>query len=406
MARKSNPSGEDRALEERHRHSALIDEFPVRYRPRLRQLTAKHGRFADLLATAPPLAVGIAGAIPDRTLRDHLLAQVEKGCRLSDVFEQAGLHSWMRVLPPAALDFPLATLPRSSAFARRVGPYVPKFDHEARGWLRWVATANRVAGEEFALWIARLRLYDRPEVTLLSPLFLSVFARFSITPCAALPIAPRSAFRDDLAFMSLVDRAAAWYFGPVAERLFPADGITDTWFNGYRQGEFEIVPLRRPAEFHHEAKVMQNCVDRYVGRVAGGLCRVFSVRRNSWPCATVEIRRPAIGYAPQFDHEAKGVANKMLTDPALGVVCSWIQVENARWAANPRRLSPRADTPLPKSIIDAIADAASPSLISAAAIVSFEDIGREMTQMRLLALRNRIGLRNHRSSAAPRQRPN
>ena len=135
-----------------------IKSYHRSYRRRLRKLVRHSSRLGDLAYTVPAAAFALeSGRVtPDR--RGEAVRMVIDGRSLKDVAAILDLAAWTRRLPPEAFRRPLGALPEGVRFARKVGGRVPADPRAVAPWLAAIEAGYDVADENFALWLAGLRI--------------------------------------------------------------------------------------------------------------------------------------------------------------------------------------------------------------------------------------------------------
>jgi hypothetical protein len=107
---------------------------------------------------------------------------------------------------------------------------------------------------------------------------------------------------------------------------------------------YELVALDNYRSLIEESVAMENCVDRYSGRIHRSECRLYSLRRDGRRIATLElIERAERCVLAQI----KGPGNGVASDEVLAVAERWVAVQK-RIPPRPMRTKGR-----PQSSLDA-----------------------------------------------------
>jgi hypothetical protein len=272
--------------------SDLLERQLRRYHPRfqreVRALAMRHSRIADLAASFPALLFALA--VPRLGLDPTpAVARVVDGAALAEAAATADLPLWLRRLPPEAFTRPIARMPDSELFRRRIANHLPRSPELAPAWLQAVADVAELAHEPAAVWIARelVREPRRVDPARLRP--ISLWSWFSLQPATfgngligrrwmpGMRIGPALKAADDWRMMI----ALHVNLGPKT--------INDMWLQAGRVAGYDFVPLTSAAAVAEEAKAMRNCLKTYGYNLAHNRSRLWSVRRNGERIATLKV---------------------------------------------------------------------------------------------------------------------
>lgn len=266
-----------------------IQRFPAAARREIRRLMRSSQRVADLADTFPGLLYALAVRYGPASNRLAALSAVEAGAPLKTAARHLDIPMWLRKLPPEAFGEFSATLPQSAAFARQIAHRLPRDASESRTWLAGVQFAHDACGENFAIWLAGQPIFDGPFEPHRSLAVLSAYAWYSGKPqtrAAKLIVVP---WRAEISLETAMCAAKSW-FNRVRLVLQLGDGaLSDTWLKTGSALGYTFEPLMTADQLLAEAQHMHNCADQYAERIIREKCRLFSVRRNGFRVATLEV---------------------------------------------------------------------------------------------------------------------
>ncbi len=260
------------------------------YRRRLRKLAKSHSHLGDLIYTYPAAAFVIAAHQGNPLVRGEATKLVKEGAGLRKVGKCLGLPNWSRRLPPEAFRDGVGKLPNSDNFNRKITNLIPHETEKVGPWLHWVTKANALCHEDFALWIARQKIwYDGlPSAETIVP--LAAFVWFSDAEGTKARGFVDKPWSNDIGIEKAVDGARAWFLRLLMEDCRNSTGSFGRWFVAQRVSGYRIVPLRTKVDLVDEGQRMINCVADYAGSVASGECLIYSVRRGNHHVATLEVQ--------------------------------------------------------------------------------------------------------------------
>lgn len=322
--------------------SRALARFPAPVRPAVTRLAAGHPWLADLAVSFPGLLAALAAAAPGPA-RDHARALVTAGAPLRHVARLLAVPMWLRRLPPEAFPGRLPALPLTDAFACRVANSVPEDAARSAEWLAAVSEAWSVAGEPYALWIARHALDRRlaphsvprnrrhvPEEIVRPVSGIGLFAWFSVTRAGPAGALIRDPWHPGLGPTDARRLASAWLERIELALATGEEGLADVWLIPGHAAGFDFVPLRTLADVLDEASIMRNCVASYGGSLGEGYCRLWSVRRDGIRIATLEIYRGNNNPVPMIS-QMKGPENTEVSPEVWRALYAWLASEPA-WA--------------------------------------------------------------------------
>ncbi len=266
-----------------------IRRFPRSYRRRLRKLVRGSSRLGQLLYTFPGLAFLLVAGGRAHAARGEAVKLIKNGEPLSVATAAVDLPSWMRRLPPEAFTEVLGTVPGSDSFSRSIVNEIPADADKTAMWLRFVLFAAESCDEDFALWIARQRLYACEEWGRIPLLPLAAFAWFSREERMPARGLIRKPWHCNLSFAAAVEEMRSWVERIVLDYCREDSGRNGSWFKTRKACGYRFAPLLTPEDLQNEGQRMNNCVATYAHKVASGDCLIYSIRRGSERVATLEI---------------------------------------------------------------------------------------------------------------------
>lgn len=268
---------------------AVVRRYAMPVRREVRRMIRSSDRLADLARVFPGAVYALAIDHGPLDCRLEALDLVGSGAALKLVSDALGLPFWLRRLPPEAFVGPIPRLPSSDSFSRRVANVLPRSRRSSALWLQTVAFAERAAGEEFAIWLARQPVYEERGSPERLFAVLAAYAWFSLAPSTraySLIVVP---WRPEIALDTALCAAKSWLNRLRLVLQLKPGVIRDTWFPPGESMGFSFAPLRDDKALLEEASAMHNCADQYAERIARDKCRLFSVQRRGRRVATLEI---------------------------------------------------------------------------------------------------------------------
>ena len=279
-------------LRDEQRLTRRVEAFAPHLRPEILSLCERSAALEDLADSFPALLFALATTYGSVTARRSARAAVEQGRSLREAAAALGLPMWLRKLPPQAFQAPFGRLPHEPALIARLTSLIPAQAGVTASWLDRVLTAYHTGRPELAIWAAQNYRAAGPAAT--SETFLRILAWAWHAGAPQLHGELRGAalltqrWAPNIGVRRAASEAALWR-ERIALDLFLGPGIADTWLADGRGNDYDFVALRTADDFIAEARAMDNCLDRYSGRLGSGAVRIFSVRREGWPVADVEI---------------------------------------------------------------------------------------------------------------------
>ena len=271
------------------RLSRQIARFERPARAKARRIVRDVPRAADLVEIFPAVLYALATEHGTEAQRAHALDVIDAGGQLKTVARVLGLPMWLRRLPPEAFRGPIDGLPLSDAFARRIAGRIPIRAAGSADWLDAICFAEKAAGTDFALWLARQRSSCHAGPPELRLAILAAYCWHSAhldTPAGRLVW---SRWRSEIALDTAVCAAKSWFNRILLSVRLAKGVIHDSWLDAGRIGDFTFTPLIDSAALIEESRCMNNCADQYVHQIADGRCRLFSVQLKNMHVATLEI---------------------------------------------------------------------------------------------------------------------
>ncbi|MGE0627650.1 MAG: PcfJ domain-containing protein [Hyphomicrobiaceae bacterium] len=313
------------------------------FRRRVRRLTGESRQLGDLIYTFPAAALIFATGNGNAGLRGEAMELINSGADLRRVTRALGLPGWLRRLPPEAFSEPLvagAAIPTSDRFTLRVANHIPTDPSVADMWLAWVIEAHRLAGEDFALWMAAQPVYGRRQLSAEALLPLGAYVWHSSNAGNAAAGLIRRPFQADFSFARAVEEARSFLLRIALEHCRGSDGAYGRWFVTQRISGLRFVPLRTPHELEQEGERMTNCVGSYAHAVTSGACLIYGIRRGNQHAATLEVRAVAGKAQQAFVAQLEGQANSPAPDDVQRAVNKWIKRQGRYPAAGNGQLVP------------------------------------------------------------------
>jgi hypothetical protein len=308
-----------------------IKRYHRSYRRRLRKLVRHSSRLGDLAYTFPAAAFALVSgrATPDR--RGEAVRMVVDGRSLADVAAVLNLRGWMRRLPPETFLRPLGALPESDRFARKVAGRVPADSAVVAPWFAAIEDGFDVADEDFALWLAGLRIYDRPDLGELPVRPLGIYAWFSRQGDIRGRRLMEKPWRPNLRYAAAIQQMQSWYERILAD-LTRADlkRGPGRYSRRRRNHGYTFVPLLTAEDLREEGRIMRNCVGSYAGMVAARECAIFSIRRGSFRAATLEVRWDRFGNHGPWIAQIEAAGNTRAPDAIIEFAKEWLREQDDR----------------------------------------------------------------------------
>lgn len=306
-----------------------IKRYHRSYRRRLRKLVRHSSRLGDLAYTFPAAAFAlVSGRVtPDR--RGEAVRMVVNGRSLQDVAAALDLVGWTRRLPPEAFRRPLGVLPEGVRFARKVAGRMPDDPAAVAPWLAAIEAGYEVADEDFALWLAGLRIYGRPDLGELPVRPLGIYAWFSRQDDVRGRRLMDKPWHAQLRYAAAIQQMQGWYERIVAD-LTRADlkRGPGRYSRRRRNHGYAFVPLLTAEDLREEGRIMKNCVGSYAGMVAARECAIFSIRRGSFRTATLEVRWDRYGQRGPWIAQIEAAGNTRAPDAVVEVAREWLSEQD------------------------------------------------------------------------------
>ncbi|MFM1815759.1 MAG: hypothetical protein RLZ98_2454 [Pseudomonadota bacterium] len=316
-----------------------LKRYQRSFRRRLRKFAKTSVAVGDLVYTFPALAIVIATGQGAQERRNEAIVLAAEGRSLRQVAAAVGLPMWLRKLPPEAFGECVPQVPASELFAHRIVNAVPAEDDAARMWLAWVVSAWRLAGEEFAMWIAGQRIYSARGLDAHCVWPLAAYAWFSGHDGATARGFIRRPWKARMSFAHAVEETRGFVLRLMLEECRDDSGVEGRWHSVQRASGYRIVPLRTPADLEQEGDRMNNCVASYVQQVAKGECLIYGIRRGNRHVATLEIRAHLGEGGRPVITQLEGPGNGPAADDVWRAVQKWLSRQGRFPVVSPRQLA-------------------------------------------------------------------
>ena len=306
-----------------------VERFCEPAREAVRALTRSSPAIADLSISFPGLLFALATGHGSAGSRERCLAHIKGGGALRHAAEMLGLPFWLRKLPAEAFNSPLAGLPDTPDFNRRVVNHVPGEAWKSAGWLDRVQLTRELVDNDFALWMAwrskaMPRLRDTNRLVL-----LSAWAWFSKHPGTYGAGLLRLPFDASLGLRKGMDEADIWK-RRIELAVTLGEGIKDTWYGPGSARGYDFVPLARLEDFVAEGVEMDNCLDQFAPQVQQRNTRIFSVRRQGKPVADLEIAPHDEDPMMPAIEQLRGPGNRRAATGIWQAVFDWLSSQPVR----------------------------------------------------------------------------
>ena len=304
---------------------AALVRFPRRRRKAVRALALSHPYLAQLLLSFPAALYAMACRRPQ--LAVDARSQVIAGGSLKEVAAALGLPSWTRRVPPegccAALLLPLPDGPLISA---RIGNLMPSDAADWPGWLDGVSVGARIAGDDFALWVAReLKRVRRPG-SVDGIATIAMWAWYGAERRNAASTLIPAPWRAGLSLANAASGARAWLEGIEFLMVEPPGPIGLSPPAGDTVDGFTFVPIPWGAPLVAEGVRMRNCLSSYAGSYLRG-SRVWSVHRDGRTVADLELAFGGTERGVPRLVQLRAVSNTDAPDAIWAAVYRWL----TRW---------------------------------------------------------------------------
>ena len=298
-------------------------------RRRLRKLVRQSSRLGDLTFTFPAAAFALVSGHGSPDQRGEAVRMVLDGRSLQDIAGVLGLAGWTRRLPPEAFRRPLAKLPDDQRFARKVIGRIPAEPAATAAWLQAIETGTEVADEDFALWLAGLRIYGRPDLFEIPVRPLGIYAWFSRQEDVRGRRLMDKPWHAKLRYAAAVQQMQSWFDRVVADLTRTDQKRGPGRYSQRRRGHgYTFVPLVTAEDLREEGRIMNNCVGGYAGMVANRECAVFSIRRGAFRAATLELRWDRYGNHGPWIAQIEAADNTAAPEAVVEAARQWVSEQD------------------------------------------------------------------------------
>jgi hypothetical protein len=306
-----------------------IKRYHRSYRRRLRKLVRQSSRLGDLTFTFPAAAFALVSGHGSPDQRGEAVRMVVDGRSLQDIAAVLALAGWTRRLPPEAFRRPLGQLPDDQRFARKVTGRIPADPEATTAWLQAIEAGIEVADEDFALWLAGLRIYGRPDLFEVPVRPLGLYAWFSRQEDVRGRRLMEKPWHAQLRYAAAVQQTQSWFDRVVAD-LTRADQKRGPGRYSRRRREhgYTFVPLVTAEDLREEGRIMNNCVGSYAGMVANRECAIFSIRRGAFRAATLEVRWDRYGNHGPWIAQIEAAGNTAAPETVVAAARQWVSEQD------------------------------------------------------------------------------
>jgi hypothetical protein len=305
-----------------------LRRYAGRLRPHLRRLANESKAHADLLFSFPAASVAIATA-RQRGTRLRALRLIGSGAKLAEIADVLLLPMWTRRLPPEAFDGPLPCglyeRAGDAAFGRCVLNTLPAARVGMSTWLRWVLEGRSACDDEFALWIASLRVFEGNQLHTRLMLPLALFAWFSRHPSLEAAKLVAQPWTDKMSLAKAAWETQAWLLRVLQDLCVEGE---NTWTSEHVVNGLAFVPLTTPNMLREEAVHMRNCLANYSEHTIYGTCRLYSIRREGVRLADMEIRFAGDTAQPFIAHLLGPRNAKSVPKPVQDAANAWFTTQS------------------------------------------------------------------------------
>lgn len=306
-----------------------IKRYHRSYRRRLRKLVRQSSRLGDLTFTFPAMAFALVSGHGSPDQRGEAVRMVVDGRPLRDIAGVLGLAGWTRRLPPEAFRRPLAKLPDDQRFARKVTGRIPAEPAATATWLQSIETGMEAADEDFALWLAGLRIYSRPDLFEVPVRPLGIYAWFSRQEDVRGRRLMDKPWHAKLRYVAAVQQMQSWFNRVVADLTRADQKCGPGRYSQRRRGHgYTFVPLVTAEDLREEGRIMNNCVGSYAGLVANRECAIFSIRRGAFRSATLEVRWDRYGNHGPWIAQIEAAGNTAAPETVVEAARQWVREQD------------------------------------------------------------------------------
>lgn len=289
MGRGPRVAGEMPALTAVQRRELRLLRFRQPYRSYIKSLTSCSQHVEDLCESFPALLFALVTGYGTKEGRELAFDLIAEGAPLKSAAGVLGLPLWTRKLSAQSLTKPFVGLPDSGRFNKEVTNHIPRVAMLIPRWMETVSLAHAACGDDYALWVARHyrgRILQRRQRQ--AHALVTAFVWYSAMPTTLGHKLIRKPWSQMMSMSNVLDEVGVW-LKRIDLAVQIGDGVRDTWLAGGKAMGYEFVPLRTIEDFLNEARVMENCLDRYSDQISFDSARVFSIRKEGEVVADIEI---------------------------------------------------------------------------------------------------------------------
>lgn len=305
------------------RRAERLKRFSPLFRDRVAALTCCSPQAEDLIDSFPGLLVALVSDVGTRLQRARAFEAILNGDSVKYAAECLELPIWLRKMPPEAFREPLRRLPNEQQFTAKIANFIPAKAHRTGDWLEHVSFAEEACDSDFALWVAKHCTSISPSRRKMVFMYMASWAWHSHhqgTTGYHLIVKPWS---PKMGLRRATEELMRWRRRADLACLI-GGGIECAWLQGSNCAGYDFVPLLTLDDFITESQAMSNCLDQYADRLATGLIRVFSIRRNGKPVADIEVGpMPARAVAPSIV-QIKAAKNRQAPIAIWNAAHAWL----------------------------------------------------------------------------------
>ncbi len=306
-----------------------LKRFAPLFRDRIAALTCCAPQAEDLVDSFPGLLVALVSNVGTRQQRAQAFEAILNGDSIKSAAQHLELPIWLRKMPPEAFREPLGRLPSEQQFTAKIANFIPDKAHRTGDWLEQVSFAEEACDSDFALWVAKHCSSVSPSRRKMIFLYMASWAWHSHreeTTGYRLIVKPWS---PKMGLRRATEELMRWRRRADLACLI-GEGIESAWLERSTYAGYDFVPLLTLDDFITESRVMNNCLDQYADRLATGLVRVFSIRRDGMPVADIEIGPTPAKALPPSIVQIKTAKNRQAPLAIWNAAQAWLESQSLK----------------------------------------------------------------------------
>lgn len=265
-----------------------LKRFAPLFRDRVAALTCCAPEAEDLIDSFPGLLVALVSNVGTQRQRARAFETILNGGSLKQAADVLALPLWLRKMPPEAFREPIRQLPGEAQFTAKIINFIPQKAHSTGDWLEHVSFADEACSSGFALWVAKHCGSVAPSRRKSVFLFMASWAWHGSRPGTTGYDLIEKPWSAKMGLRRATEELMRWR-RRVDLACLLGDGIESPWLEGGTYGGYDFVPLVTLEDYVAESRAMHNCLDQYADRLATGLIRIFSIRRDGERVADIEV---------------------------------------------------------------------------------------------------------------------